>query len=422
MKDDFLAGAKAQNFPVETADKIFELCYKFAEYGFNKSHSAAYALISYQTAYLKANYPVEYMTGLLSSVIGNTEKAALYINECKDMGLEIRPPDINHSNYDFSMETNAIRFGLGAIKNVGEGAIESIITARQDGPFTDLMDVCNRVDLKHVNKRVLEGIIKCGGFDAIDNDRGYLMAILEKVMDQAQADAKQKSSGQTGLFGETTLSTMSIPEKDTLDYIPFSNHENLRMEKEMTGLYITGHPLDEIKDMLEKRKLHTGNLNEEHQNKIVTLVGILGSTRRVITKTKKEMGIAELEDGNGKIDVLVFQNDNFNDLIANFIEDSIVEITGRVRQKDDHWSMSVDNIKVMTDILKTKQVHINIDGYDDLVTVEQMRKLCMKNRGSLPLYLHWNHNIILAHKKYWVSEETQPKIAELVGANRTWIS
>lgn len=422
MKDEFLEGAKAQDLPVNTADKIFELCYKFAEYGFNKSHSAAYALISYQTAYLKANYPVEYMTALLSSVIGNTEKAALYINECKDMGLEIRPPDINHSYYDFSMEEKAIRFGLGAIKNVGEGAIQNIIEARQNGPFADLMDVCNRVDLKQVNKRVFEGIIKCGGFDSIDNDRGYLMAILEKVIDQAQADAKQKISGQAGLFGESTLSTMSIPEKDTMDYIPYSNHENLRMEKEMTGLYITGHPLDELKDTLEKRKLHMGNINEEHQNKIVTLVGILGSTRRIITKSKKEMGIGELEDLNGKIDVLVFQNDNFNDLMANFVEDSIVEVTGRARKKDDQWSMSADSIKVLTDVLKTKQMHINIDGYDDLTTVEKMRKLCMKNRGSLPLFLHWDNNVILAHKKYWVSEETQTKIAEVVGANRTWIS
>jgi len=204
MRDEFLKGASEKKFPAKIATKIFDLMYKFAEYGFNKSHSAAYALISFQTAYLKSNYPLEYMASLLSSVLGNTEKATLYITECKAMGIDVLPPCINESDYGFVVRGKAIRFGLGAIKNVGEGAIESIIESRDGNAYENLNDFCSKVNLKHVNKRVIESLIKCGGFDRL-GDRGDYLDHFEASLNYAQNQAKLIASGQIGLFGKNDM-------------------------------------------------------------------------------------------------------------------------------------------------------------------------------------------------------------------------
>ena len=259
MKDLFLEGAKKAHFPIKKAQSIFDLCYKFAEYGFNKSHSAAYALISYQTAYLKANFAVEYMTALLSSVSGSSDKTSLYIQDLIDMGIPVLGPSIDSSMEDFSIQTNpdapdkhAIRFGLRAIKNVGEGAIESIIQNRGKTPYESVWDFCMKVDLRQVNKKVIESLIKSGAMDTL-GERSYLLSIFEKTMERAQVVTKERKSGQVALFSDDSVGlTGEKAEEENTDYIVFSQREQLKMEKELLGLYISGHPLDSIKEKLNK--------------------------------------------------------------------------------------------------------------------------------------------------------------------------
>ena len=195
-----MEGAIKNNVDPETAGRIFDLMAHFAGYGFNKSHSAAYALIAYQTAYLKANYPVEYMASLLSSVMDNPDKVPLYMEECKSLGINILPPDVNKSLVDFTVSDGQIRFGLAAVKNVGRNAINAIIEAREDGPFRSLQDFCERVDLHEITRRMVESLIKCGAFDSLGLNRRQLMSVLDKCMEAGQRMQADRSIGQVSLL------------------------------------------------------------------------------------------------------------------------------------------------------------------------------------------------------------------------------
>ena len=233
MKETFLKGAESKQINLDKANKVFELCYKFAEYGFNKSHSAAYSVVSYHTAYLKTHYPAEYMTALLSSVQGVSEKISLYIQESIDMNLQILPPNVNESTIDFVTKDNKIRFGLGSVKNVGDGAIENIVQKRRDGNYKSLMDFCTKVDLKVVNKRVIESLIKVGAFDEVGK-RDYMLSIYEQVIDRAQVIEKEQRNGQIGLFGNTDTGTgvaLLDDQNLTPQYIGIQPGSLLQMEK-----------------------------------------------------------------------------------------------------------------------------------------------------------------------------------------------
>ena len=423
MREDFLAGAIRKNIDPKKARSVFDLCYKFAEYGFNKSHSTAYALISYQTAFLKANYPVEYMAALLSSVVSNSEKTANYIQECQNLQLDVLPPSVNESFKDFTIVTKndktAIRFGLSAIKNVGEGAIESII---DNHPYNDLVDFCSSVDLKQCNKRVIESLIKAGAMDDF-GDRSYLLAIYEAALEQTQIMLKERSNGQIGLFANDSSGvSLSMDSLKVDNYRVYSDNELLKMEKELLGLFISGHPLNAIQHQLAAAKQTISSINEKLENKLVTITGYLSGVRRIITKTKKEMLTGEFEDFTGSLTVLVFQNKDFEEIAPQFQDDQIVTITGRVRPSQENYSLICQSITVLERTNMSKIYHIDVDGLE-YNEIKQIQTLMLKFRGNCPVHLKFEEATIQTHQKYWIKDDElcRAQLENAVGAGRIWV-
>ena len=424
MRIDFLDGAKNKEIDVGIAEKIFDLCYKFAEYGFNKSHSAAYAFISFQTAYLKAHYPQEYMCALLSSVLGVADKISIYIEESNRMGIPVLPPDVNSSEIDFTITDEGIRFGLAAIKNVGEGAIESIVEQRQSGgPYKDLSDFCLRVDLRQVNKRVIESLIKSGSMDQLE-ERSKLLGCYEGVLEQAQIVIKERMNGQTNMFDQIGMTSGIHIDESWDSYAVFSEQELLRMEKEMIGLYISGHPLDSFQKHLDSMPIKISEIDSEQNGQIVEVMGLLTDTRRMITRTKKEMVIGTLEDTHANMSILAFQGDGFDQIVEAFIDDAIVKAKGRIRIKGDEISLSIDQLILMDSLGQNRQLHIDVDHVEDLSLFKDLQKLCRESRGTMPLYFHLSGATVVCHKKYWVTddESVHGRFEKLMGSGKVWIS
>src|SRR5437867_8551559 len=282
---------------------------QFAGYGFNKSHSAAYALLAYHTAYLKTRYPVEFMAALLTSVTGSTDDVVKYINECREMGIAVEPPDINVSDANFTPHGSAIRFGLAAVKNVGGNAIESIVAARRNlGKFESIFAFCEKVDLRLLNKRVLESLIKSGAMDALGR-RAQLMAVLDKAIERAQKTQRDAESGQHGLFGvfqeeEVHNHIDRLPETPDWD-----EHQRLAAEKEILGFFITGHPLEKYREKLEDlRALNTQEISamksSTGKDENITTAGMITNLRVLKSKRGDFYAQSRLEDMAGSIHTL----------------------------------------------------------------------------------------------------------------------
>ncbi len=310
QKGLFLEGAKANKLDPKKAEAIFDLMHKFAEYGFNKSHSAAYALIAYQTAYLKAHYPVEFMAALLSCDMDSTDKVVKNISDCREQGIDVLPPDINTSGLSFTVVGTSMRFGLGAVKNVGAGAIEAILEARTDGPFKSLYDFCERVDLRKVNKRVVESLIKCGAFDSTGATRSSQMEGLETASAYGQKLQEEKASAQVSLFGAEEVSRgnstggMKLP--DTPEW---HDKEKLAYEKEALGFLITGHPLDRyIYDIKRLANTDIASMVEMADGSEVRICGIVAALKEITTKKGDRMGFVTIEDLTGSVEITVFSD------------------------------------------------------------------------------------------------------------------
>jgi len=312
-KPKFLEGAKKNSIPENKARRIWEQMESFAEYGFNKSHSTAYAMISYQTAYLKAHYPAQFMAALLTSEKDNRDKIIKHISGCKEMGIRVLPPDINESDRDFSVASGGIRFGLAGVKNVGVGAIEAIVAARvKEGKFLDIYDFCLRVDLSKVNKRVMESLIKCGAFDSMGYRRRQLIMSFEGIIETAQKRRKEDASKQTSLFSQ--LYTDNAKVKDSIanggvlpDVPEWVNKEMLAFEKETLGFYITGHPLSGFAEQMGMiTNTDSDSLTERKDKDNVILGGIVANIREVTTKKKDIMAYITLEDLKGSVNVIFF--------------------------------------------------------------------------------------------------------------------
>jgi DNA polymerase-3 subunit alpha len=308
QREIFVKGAVERGVPATTATYIFDLVEKFAGYGFNKSHSAAYALLAYQTAYLKAHYPAEFMASVLSSDMDNTDKVVMLIEECRLLKLEILPPHINHSEYYFVARNAQIIYGLGAIKGLGEAAIESIIESRKTGGlFKDLFDFCQRIDLRKNNRRALEALIKAGALDDFAPHRALLLASLEKAIQLAEKSAKDAALGQGDLFADSQQAQVT---PDLVSVPMWSDAQRLAGEKATLGLYLTGHPIAEFLPELKRFiSCRIANVRSEPDKKI-TLAGFLTSLRIVKTKQGKRMAIATLDDQSARMDVTLF-NDEF---------------------------------------------------------------------------------------------------------------
>ncbi len=312
-KPKFLDGALKRKINEAKAKKIWEQMETFASYGFNKSHSTAYAIIAYQTAYLKAHYPVEFMAALLTSEKDYRDKIIKHMNACKEMGINVLPPDINESEMDFAVSGENIRFGLAAIKNVGVAAIDSIISVRQEGKFDSFIDFLSRVDLRRVNKRVIESLIKCGAFDSLGYKRSQLTEYYEQAMEEVQRSQKEKQSNQSSFFDQLE-SDSSSGENGALSYqipdMPEWDHKKLlSIEREALGFYITGHPLLRFADRLKfATDADSGNLTSRRDKESVTVAGVVSAINERKTKRNETMCYITLEDLHGSINTLFFSD------------------------------------------------------------------------------------------------------------------
>ena len=385
----FIEGAAKNKIDKRIAEKIFNLIEHFAGYGFNKSHSAAYAMISYRTAFLKANYPVEFMTALLTSEKDNTDKIVEYINEAETMRIKILPPDMNESFANFTMVgRDAIRFGLGAVKNVGHGAIESIIETRKNqGPFKTLSEFCERANSRLVNKKVIESLIKCGAFDRLGLRRSQMMAMLAKVMGAASAIQKEKSIGQMLLFDNQNIGGDEAP-----DIKEWPEGQLLHFEKEMLGFYITGHPLAKYENMLnEYSTANSVKLKDLKDGTKVWFGGIICKIKSTVTKrTGEKMAIMLVEDLEGKTEVLAFPASYKK--VSKYIRPNFaVFVNGRLDLREDRPKIIVEDIIPIEEarLRFTKAISINLIslGMED-ETLTRLKSVFEKHRGKTPVYLN----------------------------------
>ncbi len=335
MREKFLAGARKNGVPAAKAEKLFELIKQFAGYGFNKSHSAAYALIAYQTAHLKAHYPVEFMAALLTSEIGNQDRLTFYLNECRDLGIGILPPDVNSSDRHFTPAGKNIRFGLTAIKNVGDAAIQSVVEARARlGRFDSLFQFCENVDLRLLNKRVIESLIKAGAFDSLGAQRAQLAAALDRAMDLGASSQREAASGQHGLFAAGAEPAVARPV-ELPEVAEWPEAERLAGEKEVLGFYVTGHPLGKYAARLSALAAQDSSSLEELENDSpVTLGGILTGLRVRPSRKGDLWASAKLEDLRGSADLLVFPQ-AWRELQGVLKPEKAVLVKGRVRHEEN---------------------------------------------------------------------------------------
>ncbi|HXA10529.1 MAG TPA: DNA polymerase III subunit alpha, partial [Chthoniobacterales bacterium] len=363
--------ARTNKIPEKKANAIFDLLEKFAGYGFNKSHSAAYGVISYQTAYLKAHYPVEFMAGLLSNEINNTDKISVFVGECKRMGIPILPPDMNRSGLKFTPEgrasarpgsssdaasetgraearpSEAIRYGLAAIKNVGEGAMAAAIAERErGGDFTSLEDFCSRLDSRLANRKIIESLVKAGAFDFLGRDRAELFACIEETLAASASSHRDRAAGQVSLFGDLPHPTIS---RGNREYAQWTGREKLSFEKELLGFYVTGHPLDAYAPLLAGGKYQTiASLGELADRASFTIAGAITQVDRKFTKKEgKPFAVVFLEDLTGTLEVVLWNETYVN--VSHALEPgTVIAIRGTADKRDDNLRATAQKVKVLT--------------------------------------------------------------------------
>jgi len=391
QRDRFLAGAKENGIDLKKAAHIFDLMEKFAGYGFNKSHSAAYALIAYQTAYLKTHYPIEYMAALLNSFLSNTDNLVKLMNECRDKELEILPPDVNLSEWDFTVVGNSIRFGLGAVKNVGAAAVESIVEARVDGgPFASLYEFCERVDLHRVNRRVVESLVKCGAFDSLHPVRSQAMAVLDEAMEMAQTIQKDRLSGQMSMFG--TFAGQQRGSEPSLPNIPeWNQRQRLTMEKEVLGFYFTGHPLDGFEKEMEPFAIvPTSDLADKGDGVQIMLCGLKADLKEITTRRGERMAFLTLEDRKGSGEVVVFA-DTYQGSRNLLDGDEPLLVVGTVQQEEKGTKVIAQRIFSLLEAKEhlTQAIHIKLPVEKiSKENLEDLRAILQRHKGDCKAYVH----------------------------------
>lgn len=386
-----IPGAKKKGFDLKKSEEIFDLMAKFAEYGFNKSHSAAYAMVTYQTAYLKAHYPMEYMSALLSNEVDKGDKVVVFIEECKRMGIKVLPPDINESYKDFTIDEHSIRFGLGAIKNVGSGAIDIIVEERENnGQYKNISDLCKRIDLRQVNRKVLESLIKAGALDCFGKKRSQLLNVLDDVLSNSQKHQKMAMQGIVTVFD--LLSDMHEEENNTddidypdIDEIPES--ELLKHEKEVLGFYVSSHPLSKYQYLLGLMTINLSQLEEMQHDSQVTIGGIVKDVKYHLTKSQEKMAFITVEDLEGVCDVVVFPK-LFAQNVRHIEEDKIIIVKGRCNINEDRKSVVAEEIYDIAEALEKLTEYIVIKINPVGMTKEKIAEIKQAvtiNKGGIPL-------------------------------------
>ena len=410
QKEIFLSGAQKNNVNPVIAKDLFDAMSEFASYCFNRSHSAAYAMLAYQTAYLKVHFPVEYMSSLLSSVCDNQDKTQAYIAECQRMGMEILPPDVNKSCADFTPDGKNIRFGLASVKNVGMGVVEEIEKTREKEPFSSFFDFCTRVNLKCLNKRTLESLIKAGAFCSIEKSRKQLLDNMESALNAAARQAEIKASGQISLFSMSEENdiprfTLSGSEED------FSDSEIQSFEKDLLGFYVTSHPLSSIKDQLPFLTTHKiVELQELKEGSLVTICGLISNSRLITTKNNRLIKVGSLEDLTGNVEFVAYSS-VLNEYGSLLEVNSKVILAGKLQHRGDeeiNVSIIVDSVKP---IENCNIVNIFIDPDKKFEEIIALKDLLSKFKGSDPVIFHFKNNgstsKILTSPNYWVRADNE---------------
>ncbi|MFA5114733.1 MAG: DNA polymerase III subunit alpha [Candidatus Omnitrophota bacterium] len=386
---NFVSGCLKNSIKESIANKIFDLIEYFSGYGFNKSHSAAYALISYRTAYLKANFPVEFMTALLTSERDNTDKIVEYVNEANRMGIKILPPDINESDALFkAVDGSTIRFGLLAVKNVGGGAIESVVSARKEGGFKSLEDLVQRVDSRLVNRKVLESLIKCGAMDRFGMPRAQMFASLEKLLEISSKTQRDKEKGQMSFFDQGPIAG-GFKEVVRLPQIKeWPEPQLLAFEKEMLGFYVSGHPLARYAGQIRRfASVSTRNLSLCHDGDEIKTVGMISKIKHTITRAKQEkMAILKLEDLEGAVEVLVFPQ-AFQKVYRYIQPSSVVMVRGRLNLKEESPKIIANDLFPIEEVYRIiSAMNINLSGIRENL-FESLKTLLSSSPGKTPVYL-----------------------------------
>ncbi|MDN5330810.1 MAG: polymerase subunit alpha [Tepidanaerobacteraceae bacterium] len=424
QRSSFIKGCIANGIDEETAKKIFEEISYFAGYGFNKSHAAAYAMVAYQTAYLKAHFPVEFMAALLTSVRHNTDKVAQYIAECRLLGIEVLPPDINESFEFFTAKDGKIRFGLTAVKNVGENVARAIIKCREEkGRFVSFSDFCEKMSPAEINKKAVESLIKSGAFDSLGVRRSQLLRAYEDVLSRVQKNQRQATKGQLSLF-EMIDDGEAI--RDELPDIPeYPQNEMLAMEKEVLGLYISGHPLREFEDLLNRKTtLKSSDLKGDEidieDNSQVIVGGMITDIKIKYTKDEKLMAFITLEDLTGSIEIIAFPSvyERFTDELK---QDSKILIRGRVDLKEEETPKVIAEEIEPLEKRKEGVLVISLSEYNGKVDekIESLKEFFLLHPGNIPVTIYSVNSLkaILVDKSYYVnfSEEFSKKICSIIG-------
>jgi DNA polymerase-3 subunit alpha len=433
QRDRFMSGAAALGHPKDIAGELFDQMDKFAGYGFNKSHSAAYALLAYQTAYLKTHYPVEFMAALLTSETSKPESVVKYIGECREIGISVEPPDVQISGAQFTPHSEAIRFGLAAVKNVGGNAIESIMKAREEagGRFKSFWEFCEKVDLRVMNKRVIESLIKAGALDSLGN-RGQLMSAVDKAMERAQKAQKDAAQGQAGLFGLFNEAPAPGRSSDDLPNVPdWEEGERLANEKEVLGFFVSGHPLDKYAEKLRnltgvistaealerKPPERVWGRQADPADEILVAGMILGLRVQKSKRDQKLYAQASLEDATGKIDLICFSRD-YERLQGQLKIEAPVLVRGVLMGDDDAASkISVSSIQALEDVQvklpSAVRIRISLDHASEEMLAELKSAAdAAPGPGKLMLQLE---------KKGEYAVILEPE-AMSVAADRTWVA
>ncbi len=431
-REKFVAGCEAQGYGQSFGAKLFDDIEGFADYAFNKSHSYGYGLVSYQTAYLKANYPVEYLACLLTSVKANLDKAGIYLNECRQLGINVLVPDVNRSEMDFTsipdptgesddgpdgQPLNAIAFGMSAVRNVGEGLVEPIVAERrQNGPFESFFDFVERVDYQVLNKRTVESLIKAGAFDSLGHPRKGLLSVFELIIDKTVASRREHDMGVMTLFEGGGGDTPAYDDRPDIPDIEFEKSERLAHEKEMLGLYVSDHPLMGIEGALRRRCEHSlADLETAEDGDVVTVGGVITALQRKWTKKGDLMGVFVLEDLTHSAETMVFPR-TFSDYGHLLDDDKVVVIRARVDGREDTPKLMAQSIEVFEAerVGAAPPLHLEVRPEqlpDD--TIAKLKQLIIDHPGESEVWIHFNEFQALRLAPEYCADSSNGLIPEL---------
>ncbi|MEN9207322.1 MAG: hypothetical protein Q6L50_02935 [Gloeomargarita sp. GMQP_bins_120] len=374
---------------------------------FNKSHSTAYAYITYQTAYLKANYPVEYMAALLSSQIGNQDKIQRYIATCQSMGIQVDPPDINRSDMHFTplKDSRKILFGLSAVRHVGQGVVEHILQVRRAGPFQSLADLCDRVDTSLVNRRALEALIQAGALDSLHPNRRQMLADLELLWDWANSRAKDREVGQADLFsllGDGLVPTPLTTAPQAPPIPDFSPQEKLQLEKELLGFYISDHPLKSLSQRAQVlAPIRLGQLEQVPTNRLVTALALVTHLKPITTKRGERMAVVTLEDLSGSCEAVVFPN-VFVQIGAHLTPDQPLVVWGRLDERDEQMQLIIEDAQPAHTV-QILEVTLTLDQARDVQVQAQLRDILKpwcRETARIPVIATLGHPLQPVHVRF----------------------